>query len=154
MKTSMLLVMLAALPGVLRAEAGTPVFNQLSNCPDGSACFGPSNAAPSVPEYGSTGQSSSGLSASSRVNSNLAVSEMPYAGQPVQPKKPSFLKSHEKLMLGLVLGGVGGYAGFVNAATWALGPYKMVAIGAVVGLIVGMIVIPKLLGLFHHHKKG
>lgn len=145
--------MLAALPALLRAEAGTPVFDQLSNCPDGSACFGASNGAPSVPAYGAAGQSSSGLTASSRSNPNLAVSEMPYAGQPAQPKKPGFLKSHEKLMLGLVLGGVGGYAGFINAATWALGPYKMVAIGVVVGLIVGMIVIPKLLGLFHHHKK-
>jgi len=157
-----MVVGMLSLAGLVRAE---PALDQLQNCANGGGgCFGASGVQP-VP-VDADGHPLSTSSPALAPSSARAV-----GGQavPTPPSKPAqmlhnavgFVERHKKLIMGLSLAGVGAYVGFTQAGAWGLlggtwgllgGPWGAAVMGAGIGLLVGMIVLPKIIAFFHHPK--
>lgn len=148
-----MLSLLLALPAVVRASGGTPVLDQAQNCAqDSNLCFGGKGSASDPPAVGARSSaadpSSSAATAKTAAKAHAADAE---------PPKPGFLSTHVKSAEGfmkkheVVLGGLAGAAlGYVAAASLALGP---AAAGALLGFVIGAVLIPKLIRMLHHEKK-
>jgi hypothetical protein len=149
-----MLSLLLALPAVVRASGGTPVLvDQAQNCAqDSNLCFGGKGSASDPPSVGARSAaadpSSSAATAKTAAKAHAADAE---------PPKPGFLSTHVKSAEGfmkkheVVLSGLAGAViGYAAVASLALGP---AAAGALLGFVVGAVLIPKLIHMLHHEKK-